>query len=70
MLVEKVQVQAMAERAVEMLQGHKLGAEEEPADLQEPVEPDWRAGQMGLGMDEDRTCRGAGRAGGPRERGG
>jgi uncharacterized repeat protein (TIGR03847 family) len=54
MLVEKVQVQALAERAVEMLQGHKLGAEESPVDLQEPVEPDWRAGQMGLGMDEDR----------------
>jgi uncharacterized repeat protein (TIGR03847 family) len=54
MLVEKVQVQALAERAVEMLHGQELGAEEEPADLQEPVEPDWRAGQLGLGVDEDR----------------
>jgi uncharacterized repeat protein (TIGR03847 family) len=55
MLVEKVQVQALAERAVEMLQGQDLGAEEPPADLQEPVEPDWRAGQLGLGLDEDRN---------------
>ncbi|MDP9325625.1 MAG: DUF3090 family protein [Candidatus Dormibacteraeota bacterium] len=54
MLVEKVQVQALAERAVEILQGQELGAEEEPAELQEPVQPDWRAGQLGLGVDEDR----------------
>ena len=54
-LVEKVQVQALAERAVEILQGQEVGAEEEPTDLQAPVEPDWRAGQLGLGLDEDRT---------------
>ncbi|HEV3234301.1 MAG TPA: DUF3090 family protein [Candidatus Dormibacteraeota bacterium] len=54
MLVEKVQVQALAERAVEMLQGQELGPEEKPAELQEPVQPDWRAAQLGLGVDEER----------------
>jgi uncharacterized repeat protein (TIGR03847 family) len=54
MLVEKVQVQALAERAVEMLQGQEVGDAEEPAELKEPVQPDWRAGQLGVGLDEDR----------------
>jgi uncharacterized repeat protein (TIGR03847 family) len=54
MLVEKVQVQALAERTTELLHGQELGEPEEPRDLQEPVEPDWRAGQLGLGFDEDR----------------
>lgn len=54
MLVEKVQVQALAERTAELMADQQLGDEEEPSELQEPVEPDWRAGQMGLGFDSDR----------------
>ena len=54
MLVEKVQVQALAERAVELLQGEEVGPEESPAELSRPVQPDWRAGQLGLGLDPDR----------------
>jgi uncharacterized repeat protein (TIGR03847 family) len=53
-LVEKVQVQALAERAVEVLQGEEVGPEEVPAELSQPVRPDWRAGQIGLGLDPDR----------------
>ena len=54
MLVEKVQVQALAERAMAVLEDQQVGPEEEPEDLVEPVQPDWRAGQLGLGMDPDR----------------
>ena len=54
MLVEKTQVQALAERAVEVLQGEEVGPEEGPAELGQPVQPDWRAGQLGLGLDPDR----------------
>ncbi len=54
MLVEKTQVQALAERAASLLDDQDTGPEEAPGDLVEPVEPDWRAGQLGLGFDEDR----------------
>ncbi|MEA2645821.1 MAG: hypothetical protein QOE92_904 [Chloroflexota bacterium] len=54
MLVEKVQVQALAERAASLLEDQEAGEVEAPDDLVEPVEPDWRAGQLGLGMDSDR----------------
>lgn len=58
LLVEKVQVQALAERTAELVQepgiADGLGEAEEPADLEEPVEPDWRAGQLGLGLEPDR----------------
>ena len=54
MLVEKTQVQALAERAVEVLQGEEVGPKERPAELSQPVQPDWRAGQLGLGLDPDR----------------
>ncbi|HEV3231990.1 MAG TPA: DUF3090 family protein [Candidatus Dormibacteraeota bacterium] len=54
LLVEKVQVAALAQRAVELLEGEDVGAKEAPAELREPVEPDWRAGQLGIGMDSDR----------------
>jgi uncharacterized repeat protein (TIGR03847 family) len=54
MLVEKVQVQSLAERAVELLQGEDSGPEEAAAELSRPVQPDWRAGQLGLGLDPDR----------------
>jgi uncharacterized repeat protein (TIGR03847 family) len=53
-LVEKVQVQALSERAVKMLEGQEVGDAEGPAELKEPVQADWRAGQLGLGFDEDR----------------
>ena len=54
MLVEKVQVQALAERAIAILEDEKAAPEETPEDLVEPVKPDWRAGQLGLGFDPDR----------------
>jgi uncharacterized repeat protein (TIGR03847 family) len=54
MLVEKTQVQALSERAVSLLEDQKAGPEEAPRDLTEPVQPDWRAGQLGLGLDPDR----------------
>jgi uncharacterized repeat protein (TIGR03847 family) len=54
MLVEKTQVQALAERAMSLLEDQELAPEEEPEDLAEPVQPDWRAGQLGLGLDPDR----------------
>lgn len=54
MLVEKTQVQALAERAQSLLEDQDSGPDEEPKDLTEPVHPDWRAGQLGLGLDPDR----------------
>jgi uncharacterized repeat protein (TIGR03847 family) len=54
MLVEKTQVQALAERAASLLEDEEAGPEEEPRDLVEPLQPDWRAGQLGLGLDPDR----------------
>src|SRR5437870_5260224 len=54
MLVEKLQVQALAERALELLRGEEAGGAEPPADLVEPVAADWRAGQLGLGFDPER----------------
>ncbi|MHB8509788.1 MAG: DUF3090 family protein [Candidatus Dormibacteria bacterium] len=54
MLVEKIQVQALAERTAELLEDEKVGAREKAASLVEPIEADWRAGQMGLGWDADR----------------
>ncbi|GAC1335367.1 MAG: DUF3090 domain-containing protein [Candidatus Dormibacteria bacterium] len=54
MLVEKVQVQALAERALAILDDQHVLPEEDPEDLELPVEPDWRAGQLGLGFDPDR----------------
>jgi uncharacterized repeat protein (TIGR03847 family) len=54
MLVEKSQVQALAERAASLLEDEEAGPEEEARDLVEPVQPDWRAGQLGLGLDPER----------------
>lgn len=51
MLVEKAQVAALAQRAVELLDGEEVGPPEAAAELIEPVEPDWRAGQLGIGLD-------------------
>jgi uncharacterized repeat protein (TIGR03847 family) len=53
MLVEKAQVAALCERAGVLLEGRDAaGARAEP--FTEPADPDWRAGQMGLGLDPDR----------------
>jgi uncharacterized repeat protein (TIGR03847 family) len=54
MLVEKVQVQALAERTLELLDGLEAGPSEDPSGLQEPLSADWRAGELGLGLDPDR----------------
>ena len=54
MLVEKVQVQALAERALAILDDQHDLTEEKPEDLVLPVSPDWRAGQLGLGFDPER----------------
>jgi uncharacterized repeat protein (TIGR03847 family) len=55
LLVEKVQVEALAQRAMELLEGEEVGPEEAPVDLEEPPAPDWRAGELGLGLDEDHS---------------
>ena len=55
MLVEKVQVQAIAERTMTLLKDEKPGKAEKPAQLVEPVNPDWRAGELGIGMDRERS---------------
>ena len=54
MLVEKVQVQALAERALAILSDQGDLPLEDAEDLLPPVEADWRAGQLGLGFDPDR----------------
>ena len=54
MLVEKVQVQALAERTMELLEGQEVEPREEPEALLEPVMTDWRAGEIGLGFDPER----------------
>jgi len=53
MLVEKLQVAALAQRTIELLAGQKVEASEEPKPLDEPVEADWRVGELGLGMDSE-----------------
>jgi uncharacterized repeat protein (TIGR03847 family) len=57
-IVEKVQVSALAQLARELLS--RIGVEVKPDDLDEarmrllePVMPAWRAGSMSLGMDEN-----------------
>lgn len=52
MVVEKAQVRALAERAVGLLADNE--ADQASDELIQPVEPDWRAGQLGLGFDSDR----------------
>ena len=54
LLVEKVQVRALAGRALELLQSRAGSSDEAPAELLEPVQPDWRAGELGLGLDRER----------------
>lgn len=53
MLVEKTQVQALCQRASELLEGREPGTDK-PEPFTAPADPDWRAGQMGVGMDPDR----------------
>ncbi|MGH8930866.1 MAG: DUF3090 family protein [Egibacteraceae bacterium] len=57
-VVEKVQVSALAQLAQQLLA--RIGVEVKPDDLdegrmrlREPVMPAWRAGSMSLGMDEE-----------------
>lgn len=57
-VVEKIQVSALAQLAQELLA--RIGVEVKPDDLDEgrmrllePVMPAWRAGSMSLGMDEN-----------------
>lgn len=62
LLVEKQQVQLLAASVVEILArvGGETGAEpeEEPTDegmeLEEPLVPEWRAGRLAIGYEEDR----------------
>jgi uncharacterized repeat protein (TIGR03847 family) len=54
LIVEKAQVRALADRTIELLQGRDLGSEETPAQLTEPVHPDWRVAQVGIGLDPER----------------
>jgi uncharacterized repeat protein (TIGR03847 family) len=51
--VEKAQVQLLAERTLELLEGKDPPAEDAAA-LAEPLLADWRAGPLGFGVDPDR----------------
>jgi uncharacterized repeat protein (TIGR03847 family) len=53
LLVEKVQVAALAQRTIELLADQQVEASEQPVSLQQPVAADWRAGELGLGLDTD-----------------
>jgi uncharacterized repeat protein (TIGR03847 family) len=57
-LVEKQQVELLAASLVEILAraGRETGEgpPEEEMDLEEPVVPEWRAGRISIGYDEDR----------------
>lgn len=55
MHVEKLHVQALAQRTIELLAGQQVDPVEEPQALIEPVEADWRAGELGLGLDTERN---------------
>jgi uncharacterized repeat protein (TIGR03847 family) len=58
LLVEKQQVELLAASLVEILAraGKETGEGpgEEDMDLEDPVLPEWRAGQLSIGYDEDR----------------
>jgi uncharacterized repeat protein (TIGR03847 family) len=58
LLVEKQQVQLLAASVVEILSrlGQETGAgpEEEAMGLEQPVDPEWRAGRLSIGYEEDR----------------
>ncbi|HXF71776.1 MAG TPA: DUF3090 family protein [Actinomycetota bacterium] len=57
-IVEKQQVQLLAQSILEILAGIDRETEEGPGedemDLEEPVEPMWRVGRLAIGYDEDR----------------
>jgi uncharacterized repeat protein (TIGR03847 family) len=52
-LLEKLHVQSLAQRTIELMAGQQVEAVEEPEPLTEPVEADWRAGEVGLGLDTE-----------------
>lgn len=58
LLVEKQQVQLIAAWVLEMLSRIGRDVEEGPPeadmDLEEPLEPEWQAGRLALGYDEER----------------
>lgn len=58
LLVEKQQVQLLAASVVEILsrlgQDTGAGPEEEAMGLEQPVDPEWRAGRLSIGYEEDR----------------
>ena len=58
LLVEKQQVQLLAASVLEILTrvGRETGAgpPEEAMGLHEPIEPEWRAGRLSIGYDEER----------------
>ena len=57
-VVEKEQVQLLAASVLELLANVEretgAGPGDEEMDLEEPVEPRWRAGRLSIGLDEDR----------------
>jgi uncharacterized repeat protein (TIGR03847 family) len=58
LVVEKQQLELLSTWVIDML--YRVGAEtgegppEEEMDLEEPIEPRWRAGRLSLGYEEDR----------------
>jgi uncharacterized repeat protein (TIGR03847 family) len=57
-VVEKEQVQLLGASVLELLANVELetgqGPGEEEMELEEPVDPRWRAGRLSIGLDEDR----------------
>ncbi len=56
LVVEKAQVQALAERVLEVLPASPAAAapDAEAVELEEPVQPAWRAGELELGYEAGR----------------
>lgn len=58
LLVEKQQVELLSASLVEVLsrsgRATGAGAEDEAMELEDPVVPEWRAGRLSIGYDEDR----------------
>jgi uncharacterized repeat protein (TIGR03847 family) len=58
LVVEKEQIQLLGASILELLANVELetgpGPAEEDMDLEEPVDPRWRAGRLSIGLDEDR----------------
>jgi uncharacterized repeat protein (TIGR03847 family) len=56
-IVEKQQVQLLAASVLELLEEappNEASIDEPPMDLEQPIDPRWRAGRLSIGFDQDR----------------